>query len=50
MNITTFDNMLDSVKDDLQGCSDFRKCTEAEEKFTVAIRYVVVIVVRIKIN
>jgi hypothetical protein len=50
MNITTFDYMLDSVKDDLQGCSDFRECTEAEAKFTVVLRYVLFIVVRIKIN
>jgi len=38
------------VKDDLQGYSDFRKCTEAEYKPTVALRYVLVIVVRININ
>jgi hypothetical protein len=49
MNITTFDYMLDSVTDDLQG-SDFRECTEAEDKFTVALLYVLVIVVRIKRN
>ena len=50
MNITTFDYMLGRVKDDLQGCSDFRECNEAEEKFTVALRYVLVIAVRIKRN
>jgi len=37
MNIT-FDYVMDSVKDELQGCSGFRECTEAEEKFTVALR------------
>ena len=50
MNITTSDYMLDSVKGDVQGCSDFRECNEAKEKFAVALRYVLVIVVRIKIN
>ena len=50
MNIKTFDFIMDSVKDDLQGYCNFRKCTEAEEKLTVALRYVLVIVVRIKIN
>jgi hypothetical protein len=48
--ITTFDYILDSVKDDLQGYSNFRKCTEAEEKPTVALRYVLTIAVRININ
>jgi hypothetical protein len=38
------------VKDDLQGYSNFIKCIEAEEKLTVALRYVLVIVVRININ
>jgi len=38
------------VKDDLQGYSNFRKCIEAEEKRTVALRYVLVIAVRININ
>jgi hypothetical protein len=38
------------VKDALQGYSNFRKCTEAKEKFTVAIRYLLVIVVRVNIN
>ena len=47
MDIKTFDYILDSVKDDLQGYSNFRKCIEAEEKLTVALRYVLVIVVRI---
>jgi hypothetical protein len=50
MNISTFDYILDAVKDDLQGYSNFRKCIEAEEKLTVALRYVFVITVRIKIN
>ena len=49
MNITS-DYMLDSVRDDLQGCSDFRECNEAKEKFTVALRYVLGFVVRIKRN
>ena len=31
MNIKTFDYILDSVKDDLQGYSNFRKCIEAEQ-------------------
>ena len=50
MNATTFDYMLDSATDDLQGCSNFKKCTEAEEKFAVALRYALVIVARIKRN
>ena len=50
MNIKTSDYILYSVKDDLQGYSNFRKCNEAEEKLTVALRYVLVIVVRININ
>jgi hypothetical protein len=50
MNISTFDYILDAVKDDLQGYSNFRKCIEAEEKPRVAVRYVFVITVRIKIN
>jgi len=50
MNIKAFDYILDSVKDDLQGYSNFRRCVEAEEKLTVALRYVLVIVVRININ
>jgi hypothetical protein len=50
MNMNTFDYILDSVKDDLQGYSNFRKCIEAEEKLTVACRYVLVMVVRININ
>jgi hypothetical protein len=50
MNIKTFDYVLDSVKDDLQGYSNFRKGTEAEGKLTVALRYVLVIAVRININ
>jgi len=49
MNIKTFDYILDSGKEDLQGYSNFRKCIEAEEKLTVALRYAIVIVVRINI-
>jgi hypothetical protein len=30
INIPTFDYILDTVKDDLQGYSNFRKCIEAE--------------------
>jgi len=47
---TTFDYILDSVKDVQQGCSDFRGYNEAEEKLTVALRYVLVTVVWIKRN
>jgi hypothetical protein len=47
MNIKTSDYIMDSVKDDLQGYYNFRKCNEAEEKLTVALQYVPVIVVRI---
>jgi hypothetical protein len=50
MDIKTFDYNLDIVKDDLQGYSNFRKCIEAEEKLTVALRYVLVVVVRINRN
>jgi hypothetical protein len=50
MNINNFDYILDSVKEDLQGYSNFRKRIEAEEKLTVARRYAPVIVVRININ
>jgi hypothetical protein len=49
MKITVFDYIVDSVKDVLQGYYNFRKCIEREEKLTVALRYVLVIVVRIKI-
>ena len=38
------------MKDDLQGYSNFRRCVEAEEKLTVALRYVLVIVVKINVN
>jgi len=38
MNVKTFDYILDSVNDDLQGDSNFRKCFEIEEKLTVALR------------
>jgi hypothetical protein len=50
MNISTFYCILVAVKDDLQGYSNFRKCIEAEEKLKVALRYVFVMTVRIKIN
>ena len=50
MNISTFDYILDAVKNDLQGSSNFRKCIEAEEKLAVALRYVFVITVRIEVN
>ena len=50
MNIKTFDYIMDSMKDVLLGYSDFRKCNEAEEKLSVALRYVLDIAVRIKIN
>jgi hypothetical protein len=50
MNIKTFSYITGSVKNDLQGCSNFRKRTEAEEKLTVALRFVLLIVVRIKRN
>ena len=43
-NIKIFDYILDSVKDDLQGYSNFRKCTEAEEKLTVVLRHVLIVV------
>jgi hypothetical protein len=50
MNITTFHYILDSMKDDTQGYSNSRNCIEAEQKFTVALWYIVIIMVRIKIN
>jgi hypothetical protein len=50
MNITRFDYILDSVRDHLQSCSNFRKGIEAEEKLTVAARFVLLIVVKIKRN
>ena len=49
MNTTTFHYILDSMKDDLQGYSNSRNCIEAEQKLTVALRYIL-IMVRIKIN
>jgi hypothetical protein len=49
MNTKTFYYILDSVKDDMQGYSTFRKCIEAEENLTVALWYILVIV-RININ
>ena len=50
MNISDFDYILDNVKDNLQGYSNFRKCVEAEEKPNFAHKYVLVFVVRIKVN
>jgi hypothetical protein len=50
IDIKTFNYILDSVKNDLQGYYNFRKCFETEEKPSVALRYVLVFVVRIKIN
>ena len=50
MNIKKFDYILESVKNDLQGCSNIRMCIEAEEKLIVVLRYVLVIVLRININ
>ena len=50
MYIKSFDYIMDSVKDVLQGYSDFRKCNEAEQKVTVAFRYVLDNAVRIKLN
>jgi hypothetical protein len=38
------------VKEDTQGYSNFSKCVEAEEKLTVALRCILVIVLRININ
>jgi hypothetical protein len=49
MNIKTFDYIFDSVQDDLQGYSNFRKCIETAENLTVTLRYLLVIV-RININ
>jgi hypothetical protein len=49
MSINSFDYILDSVKDNKRGYCNFRKCIEAGEKLMVALRYVPVIVVRIKI-
>jgi len=48
MNIKTSSCILDSVKDDLQGYSNFRKCIEAEDKLNVALPYALVIVVKDK--
>jgi hypothetical protein len=50
MNVTTLHYTLDSMKDYQQGYSNFRWCTEAEGKLTVALRHILVIMVRIKIN
>ena len=49
MNIK-FGYITDSVKTDLQGCSNFRKFIEAEMKLTVAPQFLSVILVRIKRN
>jgi hypothetical protein len=48
MNIKTSDYIFDSVKDDMQGYYNFRKCIETEKKLTVAPRYVLSIVVKDK--
>ena len=48
MNIKTFDYIMESGNDVLQGYSNFRKCNEAEEKLSVAARYLLDIAVRIK--
>ena len=50
MDTKTFDYILDSVKEDLRGYSNVRECTEEEETLTVALRYVLIIAVRMKIN
>jgi hypothetical protein len=50
MCIKYFYYILYSAKDDLRGYYNFRNCTEAGDKLMVAMRYVPVIVVRIKIN
>jgi hypothetical protein len=50
MKITTFDYVVVSVKDVLQGYYNFKECIEAEEELTVALRCVLIIMVRIKIN
>jgi len=39
---------MDNVKNDLQGCSNFRMGTKAEDKLTVVLRFVLAIMVRIK--
>ena len=49
MNLSDFDYILDNVKYDLQGYCNFRKFIESEEKLTITLRYVLVIVVRIKV-
>ena len=38
------------MKDDLQGYSNSRNCIEAEQTLTVALWYIIIIMVRIKIN
>jgi len=48
MDIKTFDYILDNVKDDLQGCYNFRNCIATEEKLTFTFRYAVVKVIKDK--
>ena len=50
MNIKTFDYITESVKLVLPGYPNFRKCNEAKEKLSVALRYVLDVTVRIEIN
>ena len=50
MDIKAFYYIFDSVKDDLQGYTNFITSTKAEEKLTVALQYVLIIVLRININ
>ena len=38
------------MKDNLQRYSNSRNCTEGEQKLTVALWYILVIMVRIKVN
>ena len=39
---------MNNVKNDLQVCSNFRMGTKAEDKLTVVLRFVLVVMVRIK--
>ena len=41
---------MTSVKDALQGYSEFKLCSEAEEELSVALRYVLDITASIKVN
>jgi hypothetical protein len=50
ISIRSFDYIVDSVKGVVQGYCDFRKYIEAEEKLAVALRSVLVFVVRINIH